>query len=193
MNEFFSSPYLMLYARLALGGVLVVGAVGKLLDTRNAPDAVAAQVPFLPPALARPAAVALPWIELLVGGLLLAGLGLVVVGPVALAMMVLFTVLITRDVVAGRRTACSCFGRFSSEDVSELTIVRDLFLVLLAGLITLSASRYLALDGLWQSQAAGGPPLAEAILVALLAAGTVIVVILGASLLATVRGLLRAY
>src|SRR5947207_4852625 len=122
MLDFLSSPYLILFARLCLGGVLIVSAIGKLLDKRTAPEAVAAQVPFLPPALARPAAQALPWIEGLLGALLLLGLGLQWVALAAAALMLLFTVVVTRDVVQNRRTPCSCFGRFSSENVSEWSV-----------------------------------------------------------------------
>jgi len=75
MFDVLSSPYLILFARLCLGGVLIVSGIGKVLDARNSPEALVAQVPFLPPFLARFGARALPWIEILVGALLLVGRG----------------------------------------------------------------------------------------------------------------------
>jgi uncharacterized membrane protein YphA (DoxX/SURF4 family) len=193
MFEMLASPYLILFARFCLGGVLILGAIGKLLDARNAPAAVAAHVPFLPPALARVAAVALPWVELIVGGLLVLGLGLVPVALVAGAMMLVFTVVVARDVVQNRRTPCSCFGRFSSENVSELTVGRDLFLLALAGLIAVAPNRYLAVDALLQPGPVVGPPVMDAIPVALLAVAAVVLVVLGGSMVATIRGFLRAF
>src|SRR5215212_8564895 len=118
MFEFLSSPYLILFARFCLGGVLIVSGIGKLLDARNSPEALVAQVPFLPPFLARFGARALPPIEILVGALLVLGIGLLPVGLVAGALMLLFTAIVTRDVLQNRRTTCSCFGRFSNENVS---------------------------------------------------------------------------
>ena len=193
MFDVLSSPYLILFARLCLGGVLIVGGIGKLLDARNSPAALTAQVPFLPPFLARFGALWLPWLEILVGALLVLGLGLLPVGLVAGALMLLFTAVVARDVLQNRRTPCSCFGRFSSENVSELTVVRDVFLLVLAGLIVLAPVPYLALDALWQAAPPAGPPVADAIPVALLAGAAVVLVVLGGTMVSTIRGFLRAF
>ena len=96
------------------------------------------------------------------------GLGLLPVGLAASALMAFFTAIVTRDVLQNKRTTCSCFGRFSNENVSELTVVRDLFLVVLAGLIVIAPNRFLALDALFVATPAG-PPLVDAIPVVLLA------------------------
>jgi len=107
--------------------------------------------------------------------------------------MLLFTVVVTRDVLLNRRTACSCFGRFSSENVSELTVARDVFLLVLAGLIVVSPNPYLAVDALGGSGAVSGPPVVDAIPVALLAVAAVVLVVLGGTMVSTIRGLLRAF
>ncbi len=193
MLEFLNSPYLILFARLALGGVLILGGIGKLLDARNSAEAVSAQVPFLPKALAGPAATVLPWIEIALGALLVLGLGLLPVGLAAGALMVLFTAIVTRDVLQRKGTTCACFGRFSNEEVSELTVVRDLVLLALAGVIVLVPNRYLALDALFQSTPVAGPSIIDAIPVVLLAAATVGIVVLGGAMVSTIRGVLRAF
>lgn len=192
MLEFLNSPYLILFARLALGGILILGGIGKLLDARNSAEAVAAQVPFLPRALAGPAARVLPWVEIGLGALLVGGLGLWPVGLAAGALMVFFTAIVTRDLRHNKGTTCACFGRFSNEPVSELTVLRDLFLVVLAGLIILSPNRYLALDALFQPTPAG-PPLLDAVPVVLLAVATVVIVVLGGAMVSTIRSVLSAY
>jgi uncharacterized membrane protein YphA (DoxX/SURF4 family) len=193
MFDFLTSPYLILFARLCLGGVLIVSAIGKLLESRGTREALASQVPFLPPAIGRPAALALPWIEGAVGVLLVLGLGLWPAALVAGALMLLFTVVVTRDVVQNRRTPCSCFGRFSSENVSEWSVIRDLFLLVLAGLVIITPSRYLALDALWQGAPSGVPTAGDAVPVVLLAALAVGAIVLGGTMIATVRGFLRAF
>jgi uncharacterized membrane protein YphA (DoxX/SURF4 family) len=192
MLEFLNSPYLILFARLALGGILILGGIGKLLDARNSAEAVAAQVPFLPRVLAGPAARGLPWVEIGLGALLVAGLGLWPAGLAAGALMVFFTAIVTRDLRQNKGATCACFGRFSNEPVSELTVLRDLFLVVLAGLIIFSPNRYLALDALFQPTPAG-PPLLDAVPVVLLAVATVVIVVLGGAMVSTIRGVLRAY
>ena len=73
------------------------------------------------------------------------------------ALMLLFTAIVTRDVLQNRRTTCSCFGRFSNENVSELTVARDLFLLVLAGLIVISPIPYLAVDALLRTARSAGP------------------------------------
>jgi uncharacterized membrane protein YphA (DoxX/SURF4 family) len=181
-----------LFARLALGGILILGGIGKLLDARNSAEVVAAQVPFLPRVLASPAARGLPWVEIGLGALRVVGLGLWPAGLAAGALMVFFTAIVTRDLRQNKGATCACFGRFSNEPVSELTVVRDLFLVLLAGLIILSPNRYLALDALFQPTPAG-PPLLDAVPVVLLAVATVVIVVLGGAMVSTIRGVLRAY
>jgi uncharacterized membrane protein YphA (DoxX/SURF4 family) len=193
MFDFLASPDLILFARLCLGGVLIVSGIGKLLDARNSPAAVAAQVPFLPPALARLAATILPWVEMVLGALLVLGLGLFPTALAATALMLIFTVVVTRDVLQNRRTSCACFGRFSSEKVSELTVLRDLFLLVLGGLIILAPLRYLALDALLQSGPTAGPPLTDAIPVVLLAAAAIVAVVLGGTMVTTIRSFLRAF
>ena len=191
MLDLLASPYLILFARLCLGGVLIVGAIGKLLDARNTPAALVEQVPFLPPALARPAAALLPWVELVVGALLVLGLGLFPTGLVAALMMLVFTGVVVRDVAQNRRTPCQCFGRFSKENVSELTVLRDLFLLVLAGLIVLAPSGYLALDGALQSSATALPAATDAIPVVFMATAAVFIIILGGALAELVRGFRR--
>lgn len=192
MLDFLNSPYLILFARLALGGVLILGGIGKLLDARHSADAVAAQVPFLPKALAGPAATVLPWVEIGLGALLVLGLALGPVGLVAGGLMLFFTAIVLRDLRQNKGATCACFGRFSNEPVSQWTVLRDLFLVVLAGLIVLAPNRYLALDALFQATPAG-PPLLDAVPVILLAAATVGVVVLGGAMVATIRSVLRAY
>jgi hypothetical protein len=106
--------------------------------------------------------------------------------------MVFFTAIVTRDLRQNKGATCACFGRFSNEPVSELTVLRDLFLVVLAGLIIFSPNRYLALDALFQPTPAG-PPLLDAVPVVLLAVATVVIVVPGGAMVTTIRGVLRAF
>ena len=57
---------------------------------------------------------------------------------VGFALLAAFTAVLIGVVRSGRMVACSCFGGLSSKPVSPLTLVRNVGLLLLAGLAVLA-------------------------------------------------------
>lgn len=112
-------------ARVALGLVLL--AAGALKG--GSPTWVAEAGAFGAP---RPLAVALPWVEVGLGALLVADVGGRATAAAALALLVAFTVAVAVQVRGGRRVACACFGQLSRGPVGPATIVRNLALVAVA-------------------------------------------------------------
>lgn len=114
-------------ARVAIGCVLVASGVLKLGRTDPA-DVAALGVPA--PA-ATVAAAALPVVEVV-----LAGCVLLVGGPwpaaLAAVLFALFTAVVLRAAVRGAAVPCRCFGSLSSRPVSWLTVVRNVFFLVLA-------------------------------------------------------------
>jgi uncharacterized membrane protein YphA (DoxX/SURF4 family) len=193
MDTLLSSPYLLLFARLTLGGIFLAGAVGKLTDPAGAVAAFRDRT-WLPPVLRTVGSRGLPWAEATVGVLLLLGLALPWAALAAAALLVVFTVVVLGDLRGGRAMPCHCFGRFSREIAGPVTVARNLVLLTLAALLIRLPTPYLALDGLFgAAQAAPLPPLVNAVPVIFLALIAVVAVVLGNTLLATIRSFLRAF
>jgi uncharacterized membrane protein YphA (DoxX/SURF4 family) len=70
-------------------------------------------------------AVVVPWVELVIGAALVAQLARPAPALAAIALLVLFTVLITRHLLAGRSPTCACFGAWSAKPVGPGHLVRN--------------------------------------------------------------------
>ncbi len=81
----------------------------------------------------------LPWVELAIGLLLMAGILLPYVAASAAGMLVAFFVLMARAFVKGMTINCGCFGL--GEEISAQTLARDGLLVALAIALTILALR----------------------------------------------------
>lgn len=147
-------------ARLLLGGVFVLAAVGKLA----APAAFATAVErygLLPLAVVVPVATALPWLELLLGAYLLVGLFTRFSAIVALALLAAFGTALASALLRGLSLeGCGCFGSIGLQhvrvvgwilggaDAGPQDLIRDGVLALLALLVLLGPPTPLAVDRL---------------------------------------------
>lgn len=73
-----------------------------------------------------------PWIEIAIGALLIVQIVPEVVGSLALGMLVIFTLLIARQLRDGHRPVCACFGSWSSKPLSGKHIARNVGFIALA-------------------------------------------------------------
>ena len=71
----------------------------------------------------------LPYVELVVGALLIVGLARPIAAIAALVLLVAFTVLIVRVLRAGRRPPCACFGAWSVKPLGPGHVARNLALI----------------------------------------------------------------
>jgi len=78
-----------------------------------------------------------PWIELVLGALLVVRVAPVAVATGAVALLGAFTALLTANLARGRRPACACFGEWSRRPLGALHVVRNLVLVGLAVVVLL--------------------------------------------------------
>jgi uncharacterized membrane protein YphA (DoxX/SURF4 family) len=112
-------------AAIALGAVLLVAGVAKRSDPRWPSKAAELGAP---PWVVR----VLPWLELALGALLVAGVARRAVSTVAAAVLVAFTVLLVVRLAQGRRPPCACFGARSTRPIGAGSVVRNLVLLALA-------------------------------------------------------------
>ncbi|SEA25579.1 Methylamine utilisation protein MauE [Bowdeniella nasicola] len=155
-------------ATILLAAAFIGSGVGKL---RHSPgigrDIATWRRLGVPRALAKPWAVrALPIVELVLAiALLLPAAFGVAAAAGLLALLIIFTLLVTAAVASGRGTPCHCFGE-SSAPMSYATVARNLGLLALAGLALVA---HLMRVGPWDYAAAH--PVGFAASVAVAAAG----------------------
>jgi len=118
-------------AGMALGVVLLVSGAAKRAD-RGWPATAAA---FGAPAWTIPA---LPWFELVLGGVLITGIARPLAAALAAAALLAFTALLVANLARGRRVPCACFGARSGRPIGAWSVVRNL------GLLGLAAVAFVA-------------------------------------------------
>ena len=89
--------------------------------------------------LGAPAFVApfVPWIEIVIGALLVSQIAGTIVALAAIVVLVVFTALIVLRLAQGKRPACACFGTWSAKPIGPIDVARNLALIAL-GLVALA-------------------------------------------------------
>ncbi len=123
----------LLLARLVLAVVFLVAGVGKLLDLKGSQQAM--RDFSLPDFLAAPLGIVLPLAELAVAVALIPTASAWWGAIGALVLLLLFIVGITYNLTLGRKPDCHCFGVFYSSAIGRSTLIRNLVLAVIAGLI----------------------------------------------------------
>lgn len=124
---------LLLAARLFLAAVFIISGFAKLADRAGSRQAM---FDFgVPAQLAGLFGTLLPFAELSTAVLLIPRATAWWGGLAALALLVVFVAGIAANMVRGQAPDCHCFGQLSSEPVGWHTLIRNLVLILVAGLL----------------------------------------------------------
>jgi uncharacterized membrane protein YphA (DoxX/SURF4 family) len=113
----------VLILRIALGAIFIYAAYAKLTESWRLFAAGIASYEVLPMWAAELLARTLPWFELLVGLLLIAGRWLRVSTVSTSALLLVFFSLMVRAYFKGMTIDCGCFG--PGETISWKTLLRD--------------------------------------------------------------------
>jgi uncharacterized membrane protein YphA (DoxX/SURF4 family) len=120
-------PVLAWACRVALSGVFIYAGYTKVQAELQFAAAIAAYQ-LVPDQFLLPVATYLPWLEIVLGILLLTSLKTRWVAGFAAGLLAFFIVILTITYLRGIEANCGCFG--IGERISPLTIARDsLFLV----------------------------------------------------------------
>jgi len=136
---------LLVLARVALGVVFIYAAFSKLYfnggwhfsDYHFFFGIVIDSYKILPSSAVIWAARILPWIELLLGIFLLAGVGLRWAGLMASALLLVFIGAMTHAYMHNLEIMCGCFG--NNEKLGPLTLLRDSSMLIPAVGVTIGA------------------------------------------------------
>lgn len=146
-NEILMNPiaYVVLVLRLALGLTLVVAGTLKVGHAAALASSIAG-FRLLPADLTTLLALALPYIEILLGIYLLVGLFTRTVAWVCTVQFVLYAAAIASAVVRGIPANCGCFGPGDAATADWPHVAFDLVLALACLVIALRAPGALAVD-----------------------------------------------
>jgi uncharacterized membrane protein YphA (DoxX/SURF4 family) len=129
-----AQPWLTLFARLILGGVLLAAGALKIGNLQKSAMAVRAYE-LLPVSLANFLGYTLPWVEIGVGLLLITGALVRISGLIGAITMLAFIIAISQAWARGLSIDCGCFGgggAINPEDTKYLSeIIRDIGLLML--------------------------------------------------------------
>ena len=136
-------------ARLGLAAVWLVSGLLKAMDPDQTYVAVRAY-DVLPDAGVEVVAAFLPWVELALGVLLLAGVGTRLVAALSAVLLVVFVAGVAQAWVRGLSIDCGCFGGGGAVEPGETTylqeLLRDAGFLLMAGWLVVRPRTPLALD-----------------------------------------------
>ena len=133
LNKFKTyQPWLTLLSRLIIGGVLFAAGALKIGNLQKSAMAVRAYE-MLPVELANFLGYALPWIEIGIGLLLIAGASVKICGLLGAFTMLAFIIAIAQAWARGLSIDCGCFGGGGTIDPEETKylseIIRDIGLL----------------------------------------------------------------
>jgi uncharacterized membrane protein YphA (DoxX/SURF4 family) len=136
-------------ARFGLAAVWLVSGLLKAADPDQTYVAVRAY-DVLPDAGVEVVAALLPWVELALGVLLLAGVGTRLVAALSAGLLVVFVAGVTQAWARGLSIDCGCFGGGGAVEPGETTYVQELLrdagFLLMAGWLVARPRTLLAFD-----------------------------------------------
>ena len=110
-------------ARVALGLALVVAAITKIAAGGRWVDQAAAL------GVGQGIAAVLPWLELVIGAAVAAGVVEPWPAAIAVGLLTIFTAWIAIHLVRGEHPPCACFGAFSAAPLSWWHVARNVALI----------------------------------------------------------------
>jgi uncharacterized membrane protein YphA (DoxX/SURF4 family) len=136
---------LLVIGRVALGVIFLIAAYAKLhfagewhfRDYQFFFAMAIDSYKMLPISAVQLMAQVLPWFELALGILLIAGIGLRVIGTITSGLLLVFIGAMTRAKMLGLEINCGCFG--NNEKLGAATLIRDSSLLVLALAVTIGA------------------------------------------------------
>ena len=144
-----AAPWISTGARLVLGGVFLIAGFGKAVDPQASVAAVQAYQ-LLPAGLGTAVGWGLPFAEIALGLVLLAGLATRGAAIAAAALLLVLVAAVASAAARGLSIDCGCFGGGGpvapGETAYGAEIARDVGLLLLAGWLVARPDSRLSLD-----------------------------------------------
>lgn len=145
---------LILILRLCLSFFFFPGAIGKLLRYRSFVQGVV-DYQMLPRRIAYTFGFILPWIELAVAFLLIAGIAVQFAATLSFVLLICFTTAVIVNLRRDRRIECNCYGVADTKIISWGTVARNSLLLVITITIIFLDSQTTGLESWptrWQTE-----------------------------------------
>ena len=158
LSNFLSSSWATLASRLVLGGVFLAAGVPKALDPGSLAASIRTYELGLPEWFITFSAYSLPYLEILIGLYLIAGLFTKISAWFTSALMFMFLIALLQGAARGLEIDCGCFGAAAGEQSTRLptAIARDVGLLALGLHVALAPLGRFGVDALLRRRSAEG-------------------------------------
>lgn len=152
LRNILSNPYATLLSRLVLGGVFLVAGITKAFDAGGFAASIRSYGLGLPEWFVSLSAYGLPYLEIMIGLYLIAGLFTKPSAWATNAMMVVFILALLQGALRGLEIDCGCFGGAATAESPSLwsAFLRDFGLLALGLHIAFAPIGRLSVDALLQ-------------------------------------------
>ena len=130
MNFVKTNPYLGLLARLIIGIFFIVVATGKIADPLHFSGEIN-NYDLLPDKIINIMAIALPWLELVSGLLLIFGVRIKANSALLIAMLFVFTLAVSIAIMQGLDINCGCYSAVEERKVGWSKVAENIGLIIL--------------------------------------------------------------
>ncbi len=134
---------IILLLRLTMGGVFIYASLHKIRNTIQFKDAVA-NYEILPYWMVNIASIILPWLEFLIGALLIVGIFVRSCAILQCSLLITFILAISLNIVRGLEIYCGCFTEDSTSSSTNYwhIIFNGILLMMVAILFILERRRF---------------------------------------------------
>ncbi|MBU3700319.1 MAG: DoxX family membrane protein [Candidatus Kapabacteria bacterium] len=127
-------PWIGLVLRAYVGGYFILAAVPKIVEPLAFATAIG-HYGLLPNGLINASALILPWLEIIVGIMLVVGFRVRLGALLAGGMVIVFTIAVAYAVMLGLKIDCGCFGSSGGDEVSWWKVAKNTGMVLMCAVL----------------------------------------------------------
>ncbi|RMD48370.1 MAG: hypothetical protein D6830_07000 [Ignavibacteria bacterium] len=140
MNSILSNKYLLLLFRFLIGFVFVFAAINKIAFPNDFALSIE-NYRIIPLFAVNIIAIYLPWLELIIGILLIFNVNVKENSFLSTALLSLFTLMVLQAVIRGLNIECGCFGTHDGQKVGLLKISENILLICISFILYKFGSR----------------------------------------------------
>lgn len=140
MRKILDNPILILVIRTFIGILFIFYGVSKVANPSHFANEIG-NYNMLPDLIIQIMALVIPWIELIVGVLLLFGVYLNENGFIATVLLIIFTLAVAIAFSRGLDISCGCSGNDAGQKVGWLKIFENIGLIVLTLILSITKSK----------------------------------------------------
>jgi len=145
ISRILNNRILLIAIRIFFGFIFIFAAVTKIADPAGFSQSIF-NYRLIPDFLINFLAIAIPWIELVAGILLVFGISVKENSAILSGLLVIFILAITISLFRGLNIDCGCFGTVEGSKVGLLKILENIGLLILGLILIKFDSKFLSLS-----------------------------------------------